>query len=73
MRLKELRQARGWTQATFAAKVGLSREYIACLETGHHDPPLSPIEHAGEARQGPQGEGGETAGVGGHDGLSLPA
>jgi len=50
MRLKELRQARGWTQATFAAKVGLSHEYIARLETGHHDPPpLSTLEKLAKA------------------------
>jgi transcriptional regulator with XRE-family HTH domain len=29
------------SQADLAEKAGLSREYIARLETGHHDPSLS--------------------------------
>jgi transcriptional regulator with XRE-family HTH domain len=43
MRLKQLRAKQKLSQADLAAKVGLSREYIARLETGHHDPPLSTL------------------------------
>jgi putative transcriptional regulator len=49
MRLKALREERGWSQATFAEKVGVSREYIARLETGRHDPPLSTVEKLAKA------------------------
>lgn len=44
MRLKQLREAKGWSQATLADRAGVSREYIARLETGKHDPPLSRVE-----------------------------
>ncbi len=44
MRLRELRIKRGLTQAALAAKAGISREYLARLETGLHDPPLGTIE-----------------------------
>ena len=40
-RLKALRRARGLTQAVLAAKVGVTRAYLARLEMGRHDPPLS--------------------------------
>ena len=41
MRLEQVRAKRKWSQPDLAAKVSLSREYVARLETGHHDPPLS--------------------------------
>lgn len=41
MRLKQLREAKGWSQAKLVDEAGVSREYIARLETGKHDPPLS--------------------------------
>jgi XRE family transcriptional regulator, regulator of sulfur utilization len=44
MRLKELRNQKGWSQATLAAKLGVTREYLARLEGGQHDPPLSTVE-----------------------------
>jgi transcriptional regulator with XRE-family HTH domain len=44
MRLKQCREAKGWSQARLAAEVGVTREYIARLETGKHDPPLSRVE-----------------------------
>ena len=44
MRLKELRNKRDWSQATLAAKLGVTREYLARLEGGQHDPPLSTVE-----------------------------
>jgi putative transcriptional regulator len=42
-RLKAARARRGWTQARLAEAVALSREQIARLETGPHDPPLSTL------------------------------
>jgi len=44
MRLKELRNKKGWSQATLADKLGVTREYLARLEGGQHDPPLSTVE-----------------------------
>ena len=43
MRLKQLRAARDMSQADLAERSGVSREYIARLETGHHDPSLSTL------------------------------
>jgi transcriptional regulator with XRE-family HTH domain len=44
IRLRELRNKKGWSQATLAAKLGVTREYLARLEGGQHDPPLSTVE-----------------------------
>ena len=44
MRLKELRNEKDWSQATLAAKLGVTREYLARLEGGQHDPPLSTVQ-----------------------------
>src|SRR5262245_7463561 len=41
MRLKEFREDAGMTQAALAAKIGVSRAYLARLEMGRHDLPLS--------------------------------
>jgi transcriptional regulator with XRE-family HTH domain len=49
MRLKHLRVERKLSQEALAAKVGVSREYIARLEGGHHDPPLSTLERLAKA------------------------
>jgi len=49
VRLKQLREAKGMSQAALAEKVGVSREYIARLEAGKHDPPLSRIEKLAKA------------------------
>jgi transcriptional regulator with XRE-family HTH domain len=49
VRLKAQREERGWSQAKLAEKVGVSREYIARLEIGRHDPPLSTIEKLAKA------------------------
>ena len=42
-RLKWERQRKGWSQAALAAKLGVTREYLARLEAGQHDPPLSTV------------------------------
>ncbi|KFL32582.1 Cro/Cl family transcriptional regulator [Devosia riboflavina] len=39
-RLKELRAARGWSQAALAEKLGVSRQSIIAIETGRFDPSL---------------------------------
>ena len=44
MRLKQLREAKGWSQARLADAAGVTREYIARLETRKHDPPLSRVQ-----------------------------
>lgn len=49
MRLKQARERRKLSQAALAEKVGVSREYIARLETGKHDPPLSRVEQLAKA------------------------
>ena len=53
VRLKQLREAKGLSQAALAEKVGVSREYIARLETGKHDPPLSRVEKLAKALKVP--------------------
>jgi transcriptional regulator with XRE-family HTH domain len=42
-RLKTLRRRRGLTQESLAAKAGLSRTYLARLETARQDPTLSTL------------------------------
>jgi putative transcriptional regulator len=49
MRLKRLRNSRGFTQATLAKKVGVTRAYLARLEMGRHDPPLSRLRQLAKA------------------------
>jgi transcriptional regulator with XRE-family HTH domain len=44
VKLKRLRQARGLTQEKLAKRAGVSRAYLARLEMGRHDPPLSTLE-----------------------------
>jgi putative transcriptional regulator len=53
MRLKQLREAKGLSQAALAQRVGVSREYVARLETGKHDPPLSRVEKLAKALRVP--------------------
>ena len=40
-RIQRLRVARGLSQAALAEKAGLSRGYLARVETGRHEPSLS--------------------------------
>jgi transcriptional regulator with XRE-family HTH domain len=48
-RLKQYREARGWTQAQLAERAGFSRAYVARLEIGRHDPTLSTLETLAKA------------------------
>ena len=43
LRLKALRAKRGLTQEALAKRLGFSRAYLARLEMGRHDPPLSTL------------------------------
>ena len=56
MRLKQLRAARGLTQAALAYKTKLSLGYVARLEQGRHDPPLSTLEKLAKALKVPVAE-----------------
>jgi len=38
--VRELRNARGWTQADLAAELSVSRQTIYAIETGRFDPSL---------------------------------
>jgi transcriptional regulator with XRE-family HTH domain len=48
-RLKDLRAARGWSQADLAARAGLSREYVARIETVRQEPTVGVIERLAKA------------------------
>jgi putative transcriptional regulator len=39
-RLRELREARGWTQGALADRLDVSRQTVNALETGRYDPSL---------------------------------
>jgi transcriptional regulator with XRE-family HTH domain len=49
MRLKQLRESRAMTQEALAKKAGMSRAYLARLEIGRHDPPLSRLRKLAKA------------------------
>jgi transcriptional regulator with XRE-family HTH domain len=50
IRLKALRKARNnMTQEELAKRAGLTRGYVARLETGRHDPALSTLEKLAKA------------------------
>ncbi len=49
IRLKQVREKRGMTQEQLAEKAGVSRAYLARLEIGMHDPPLSTLEKLAKA------------------------
>jgi transcriptional regulator with XRE-family HTH domain len=53
MRLKALRQAKGWSQATLAAKAKIAREYVNRLEAGRQDPSLSTLTALAKALKVP--------------------
>jgi transcriptional regulator with XRE-family HTH domain len=48
-RLRQLRDERGLSQRALAEKAGISREYLARLETGRQDPTLSTLEKIARA------------------------
>jgi transcriptional regulator with XRE-family HTH domain len=56
MQLKRLRQQRGLTQVALAKKMRFSVGYIARLEQGLHDPPLSTVERLAKALRVTMGE-----------------
>lgn len=39
-RLRELRTARGWSQAELGDELGVSRQTVNAIETGKYDPSL---------------------------------
>ena len=39
-RLKEMREAKGWSQGELARRLGVSRQTINAIETGKYDPSL---------------------------------
>ena len=49
MRVKEWRERRGLTQEQLADKAGISRGFLARLETARHDPKLSTLEKISKA------------------------
>jgi transcriptional regulator with XRE-family HTH domain len=49
MRVKDWRERRGLTQEQLAEKAGISRGYLARLETARQDPKLSTLEKIAKA------------------------
>ncbi|WP_370336359.1 helix-turn-helix transcriptional regulator [Parvularcula marina] len=39
-RVKELRTSKGWSQAEFGERLGVSRQAVNAIERGKHDPSL---------------------------------
>jgi len=56
MRLKKLREARGWTQTELAEKVGVARNTITRLEIGSSRPSLALLERIAKALRVKVGE-----------------
>ena len=49
MTLRRLRTKRGLSQQGLAENAGLSREYVARLETGQHNPSLATLQKLAKA------------------------
>src|SRR5262245_63295554 len=49
LRIRAVREERGLTQEGLAAKAGISREYLARLETGRQDPRISVMTRLAQA------------------------
>jgi len=49
VRVKRIREQRGMTQEQLAEKAGISRTYLARLETARNDPTLSMLEKIAKA------------------------
>ena len=56
MKVRQLREQKGWTQETLAERAGLSWGYIARLEIGRHDPSLRTLIKLGKALKVTVGE-----------------
>jgi transcriptional regulator with XRE-family HTH domain len=48
-RIQGLRATRGWSQVELAEKAGISRPYLARLETGRQDPRVSVLAKIAKA------------------------
>jgi transcriptional regulator with XRE-family HTH domain len=48
-RIREARDGRGLTQEVLADKVGISRGYLARIETGRHEPSLTMLAKLAKA------------------------
>lgn len=53
MQLKRLRAEQGLSQAALSKRCGLTKEYIARLELGQHDPSLSTLAKLAKALKVP--------------------
>ncbi len=49
MKIKALREEKGLSQARLAAKARLSREHLARLEAGRHDPTFGTLSRLAKA------------------------
>ena len=49
MRIKKLREARAFSQEELAKRAGISRGYLARLETARQDPTLTTLEKLAKA------------------------
>lgn len=49
MRIKALRDKRHMSQEELAERAGISRGYLARLETGRHDPTITTLEKLAKA------------------------
>ncbi len=56
MKIQRLREKRGMTQEALAAKAGVSRGFLARLETGRHDPSLTTVGKLAKALKVKLGE-----------------
>jgi ribosome-binding protein aMBF1 (putative translation factor) len=55
-RIRRLRERRGWSQQGLAERAGLSRTYLARLETARQDPTLSTLAKLAKALKVPLAE-----------------
>ena len=56
MRIKILRERQKISQEELAARLGISRGYLARLETGRHDPTIATLEKPAKALKVPVGK-----------------
>jgi transcriptional regulator with XRE-family HTH domain len=54
-RIQKARRARGWSQEELARRAGVTRPYLARLETGRQDPRVSTIVKLARALRVPVG------------------